>query len=131
MEITISVFIKNEQKGMRNITTPCVLGRSKDANLTIAHPAISRKHCELYEKNGYLYIKDLASLNGTGYNGEIITDPVVIKPNEFFYINEVMFYVNYELPQTEMESVFIIDEDDDEEIVDLALLPDVFPRETN
>lgn len=141
MEVTISIFVKDEHKGIRKVTTPCMIGRSKEADFTIGHPAISRKHCELFEEDGYLKVRDNASLNGVGVNGELITEPVILMPNSFFSISDIKFQVDYAAPKQE-NSLFVIDDDDEtgeiDDIVDLALLdgspplkptfgPDVLP----
>jgi len=44
---------------------PTVIGRGRDADLTLAHPLASRHHCELYEVDGTLCVRDMGSLNGT------------------------------------------------------------------
>lgn len=44
---------------------PAIVGRSRQAGVCIAHPTVSRQHCELYEEGGKIYVRDLGSLNGT------------------------------------------------------------------
>jgi hypothetical protein len=44
---------------------PTIIGRSRQAGVCIAHPMVSRQHCELYEENDKIYVRDLGSLNGT------------------------------------------------------------------
>jgi pSer/pThr/pTyr-binding forkhead associated (FHA) protein len=44
---------------------PMTLGRGREADLTIAHPTVSRLHCELYEIDETLCVRDMGSLNGT------------------------------------------------------------------
>jgi len=44
---------------------PTIIGRSRQSDLTVAHPMISRQHCKLFEVDGLLKIQDLGSLNGT------------------------------------------------------------------
>lgn len=44
---------------------PAIVGRSRQAGVCIAHPTVSRQHCELYEEDGKIYVRDLGSLNGT------------------------------------------------------------------
>jgi predicted component of type VI protein secretion system len=53
---------------------PMTVGRGREADLTIAHPAVSRLHCELYEVDGTLCIRDLGSMNGTYIGGSQITE---------------------------------------------------------
>ncbi len=44
---------------------PVIIGRGREAALTLPHPLVSRKHCELFEVDGTLMVRDLGSLNGT------------------------------------------------------------------
>ena len=53
---------------------PTIVGRGRDADLTIAHPLASRHHCELYEVDGTLCVRDLGSLNGTFVGGFRVTE---------------------------------------------------------
>ena len=51
-----------------SVGLPVVIGRGTDSTLTIKHPLLSRRHCEVYEESGQVFVKDLASLNGTFVN---------------------------------------------------------------
>jgi hypothetical protein len=53
---------------------PMTVGRGREADLTIAHPTVSRLHCELYEVDGNLCIRDMGSLNGTFVGESQITE---------------------------------------------------------
>ena len=65
MDAKLKVIGGKANKGSISLKLPTVIGRSRKAGLTIAHPMISRRHCELYEADGLLMIRDLDSLNGT------------------------------------------------------------------
>jgi pSer/pThr/pTyr-binding forkhead associated (FHA) protein len=91
MEFNISIFVGGTLKGNKQVTTPCVIGRSKEVNLTVAHPVMSRKHCELAEEDGKIYLRDNSSLNGTIFNGEYIEKPVAIQIGEEFSVGELTF----------------------------------------
>ena len=45
-----------------------VIGRDEDCNLRPASPAISKKHCAVFYKEGEPFVKDLGSTNGTFLN---------------------------------------------------------------
>ena len=45
-----------------------VIGRDEDCNLRPASPAISKKHCAVFYKDGEPFVKDLGSTNGTFLN---------------------------------------------------------------
>ncbi len=57
--------IKTEITGKR-----LSLGRTPDNDIVVADNAASSKHCEIYEDNGVLMLKDLGSSNGTFVNGQ-------------------------------------------------------------
>src|SRR5208283_1043010 len=82
---------------------PCVVGRSRDADVTVAHPLISRRHCEISENNGLLMIRDLSSLNGTMIGGRRI-ELAPLLPDAEFTIGPLMFRVLYEY-EGDLESV--------------------------
>jgi pSer/pThr/pTyr-binding forkhead associated (FHA) protein len=56
---------------------PTLIGRGCEAALTLPHPLVSRRHCELYERQGRLRVRDLGSLNGTFVGSEQVTDAEV------------------------------------------------------
>ncbi len=51
-----------------------VVGRHSDADLRIAHPEISRRHCRFAFEGGVWRIRDLKSLNGVVLNNQAITE---------------------------------------------------------
>ena len=53
---------------------PAVLGRGREATLTLPHPLVSRQHCEIYESDGQLMVRDLGSLNGTFVANERVNE---------------------------------------------------------
>lgn len=94
MEINVSIFISGSLRGSKVVKTPCLIGRSKDAELTVAHPAMSRKHCELYEEGGKIFLRDNSSLNGTLFKGEYVEDPIELKFGEEFVVGELLFKIS-------------------------------------
>jgi sigma-B regulation protein RsbU (phosphoserine phosphatase) len=69
------VFVdgKTERRG-KLTPTPFVIGRSPAANLTIAHPAISRTHATVIHSGGLYRLIDEGSRHGCYLNGERVTD---------------------------------------------------------
>ena len=49
---------------------PVMIGRGGEAKLQLDHHLISRHHCELYEENGQMMVRDLGSRNGTFIGGQ-------------------------------------------------------------
>lgn len=75
---------------------PTSIGRSRDAGLTVAHPQISRKHCELLESDGFVVIRDVGSLNGTYVDNKRIKE-APLQPDATFTIGPLTFRIQYEL----------------------------------
>ena len=78
-----------------SLTLPTVVGRSQQADLTVGHRTISRRHAELFEKAGLLMIRDLGSLNGTIVDGQRIKE-APLPPGAEFTIGPLTFQVQYE-----------------------------------
>jgi predicted component of type VI protein secretion system len=74
---------------------PCVIGRGKGSTVTLPHPLVSRQHCELFESNGRLWVRDLGSLNGTYVNNEKVTE-TELPPNELLTVGTVTFRAVYD-----------------------------------
>jgi pSer/pThr/pTyr-binding forkhead associated (FHA) protein len=93
MKLNISISVDGVFKGSKQVTTPCMIGRSKEANLPVAHPVMSRKHCELFEKEGNLYLHDNSSLNGTIYKGGYVEGPTCLTTDDEFMVGELTFKI--------------------------------------
>ena len=65
MNIDLLVYKDGEPLKTVSVTLPVIIGRGKDATFTIKHPLLSREHCEVFEENGAVQVRDLDSLNGT------------------------------------------------------------------
>ncbi len=77
-----------------NLKLPAIIGRGREATLTLPHPLVSRKHCELYEANGLLMVRDLGSLNGT-YIGTQRISEAALPPGELLTVATVNFRAVY------------------------------------
>jgi len=144
MEIKISVRAGVEYKGSKIVQTPCVIGRSKEVDLTIPHPSVSRQHCEIYEEAGQLYLRDNGSLNGTRLKGDFVETAAPIQPGDEFVIGELQLRIETTTDvdadteirvavteKTEPEMVTMIEPplpplsvDDDDDDDDLQLAPE-------
>lgn len=76
---------------------PVVIGRSRDADITIANPMVSRRHCKISEnyQTGSLMVEDLGSLNGTFVGAQRITMAVPLKPGTVLTVGSVSFQAIY------------------------------------
>ena len=76
---------------------PTVIGRGREGvSLTLPHKLVSRKHTELFENDGTLFVRDLGSLNGTYVNSQRINEPRPLHPNELLTLGNVTFRAIYE-----------------------------------
>ena len=103
MNAKLLVVIGKTTKRKVALQLPAVLGRSREADITVAHPLISRRHCEISENNGLLMLRDLASLNGTMIGGRRI-ELAPLLPDAEFTIGPLTFRVLYEY-DGDLESV--------------------------
>jgi predicted component of type VI protein secretion system len=77
------------------LNLPTIVGRSRAADVKLSHPLVSRKHCELFESDGQLIIRDLGSLNGTFVGESRISDATVLPPGATVTIGAVTFKAVY------------------------------------
>ena len=56
-----------------------VLGRSREADMVIDDPNVSRKHAEVRPSGGSWIVRDLGSTNGVKVNGRRIQGPQSLK----------------------------------------------------
>jgi predicted component of type VI protein secretion system len=74
---------------------PTTIGRGRGATIMLPHPLVSRQHCEIYETEGRLMVRDLGSLNGTFINNERISD-APLPSGELLTVGAVTFRAMYE-----------------------------------
>ena len=72
---------------------PAVLGRSDDADLTIADETVSRRHAELRGTRNELEIEDLGSSNGTTLNGNDIVGAITLHDGDLVGLGSATFLV--------------------------------------
>lgn len=63
-----------------------LLGRENNCNIVIPSRQVSRMHARVTATNEGILLEDLASKNGTHYNGKPITDPVLLKDGDVIQI---------------------------------------------
>jgi pSer/pThr/pTyr-binding forkhead associated (FHA) protein len=77
---------------------PSTIGRGRGTAIILPHPLVSRQHCELFEVDGQLMVRDLGSLNGTFVNNERVTESP-IAPDELLTVGTVTFRAVYEVEE--------------------------------
>jgi EAL domain-containing protein (putative c-di-GMP-specific phosphodiesterase class I) len=72
---------------------PFVIGRDRNANFMVPSQSVSKRHAEVFEREGRFWIRDLGSRNGTSVNGlrvnEIVLsegDIIHLAHSEFRYL---------------------------------------------
>lgn len=80
-----------------------LFGRRHGCQVRIPSAEVSRRHCVLRIREGYLTAEDLASANGTYLNGQRIQGRVVVRPGDQLSIGPLRFVVEYELSPAALE----------------------------
>ena len=74
---------EGEHRRVMLATFPHILGRMGFADTGFEHQYVSRRHAELTESNGDVFIRDLSSHNGTRVNGtQIGSEPVLLNSHD-------------------------------------------------
>jgi pSer/pThr/pTyr-binding forkhead associated (FHA) protein len=77
------------------LTLPTTVGRSREAKIKLVHSQVSRVHCEFYEQDGLLHVRDLGSTNGTYVEDQRISESA-IQPGQTVTIGAVKLQALYE-----------------------------------
>jgi predicted component of type VI protein secretion system len=104
MNVRFVVIAPESKQGTFAVRLPLVVGRSEEAKFRIQQDRVSRKHCEFFETDGALFIRDLGSTNGTFLDGEQIpsSTKMPVASGGVVRVGSLTFRVEYgELPDTE------------------------------
>ncbi|NBV45112.1 MAG: FHA domain-containing protein [Planctomycetia bacterium] len=77
------------------LKTFLVVGRRESSDIVLRFPNVSGAHCELSLVDGYWYVKDLASSNGTKVNGTRVAEHR-LDPGDSLSIARHEFEITYE-----------------------------------
>lgn len=80
------------------LSLPAILGRSRADTIPLPHPLVSRQHCQLFEKDGYLFVRDLNSTNGTFVGSERVDEEMAVHHGSLLTIGTVTFRAFYDEP---------------------------------
>ena len=98
MDVKLTIYNSEKEYFSRVVTLPCVIGRSKQSDVAVVHPLVSRRHCEIYEENGVVMTRDLGSLNGTFYRKTRIGRGVPVPYGDAFNIGKLYFRIDEAAP---------------------------------
>lgn len=94
MLIRLKVIRGKANRDVVDLSIPAVIGRSREADLTVIHPMISRRHCELFKRDGRIMVRDLGSLNGT-YLGSSPVKESELHAGDTLAIGPLTFQVDF------------------------------------
>lgn len=95
MEVKLVVVGGRANQREIALKLPAVIGRSREANLTIGHSLVSRRHCLLHAVEGLVFVRDLNSTNGTFFEKRRIIEAPVL-PDQHFSVGPLTFRLVYE-----------------------------------
>lgn len=95
MEARLVVVGGKANRSEVKLKLPTMIGRGRDADLTVAHATVSRHHCLIFELDGALVVRDNGSLNGTVVDGKRIQESVLM-PGQTLTIGPLTFRAEYE-----------------------------------
>ena len=76
------------------VRSPLILGRRESCDVCLQFPNVSGKHCELTFKDGFWFIRDLDSTNGTKVNDTRVHKKVV-RTGDMLTIGKRRFRIQY------------------------------------
>ena len=91
-----------------------VVGRTKECNLVIEDPAVSRKHFEIIPKENGIYLRDLGSTNGTYVNGNRLSEGL-LHSGDCIQVGRTVF--KFEVEENSKPSKFETDKNLEKSIV--------------
>jgi len=93
VDVKLNIFDGSAHRFSKVVHLPCTIGRSRLSHISIVHPLVSRQHCEIYEDNGLVMLRDLGSLNGTYFKNARIGRGVALPFGEVFSIGPIHFVI--------------------------------------
>jgi adenylate cyclase len=96
------------------------IGRRESCDIQLPYPNVSGRHCELYFSDGYWYIRDLGSTNGTKVNGHRIDRRKMLKPKDEVTVGRHKFKINYDVPAGQDVLVDAVEEDMNQPLLEKA-----------
>ncbi len=107
MEAKLVVVGGDAQVRQYDLHGPTIIGRSRTCDVRLAHPLVSRQHCEVFETNGVLMVRDLGSMHGTFVcDARIVDTAMPLKPGDLLNVGPVTLRAVYQTPQAEQAAAW-------------------------
>ena len=72
-----------------------IVGRSPGADIVVGAGYVSGRHARFQLMGQNLFVEDLGSTNGTGVNGQPITEPTALRNNDVVNVGDVAIRVRF------------------------------------
>ena len=89
-----------------DLDLPTTIGRGRNACVVLRDPSVSRRHCELLEREDRLFVRDLDSRNGTFVGSQRVTESF-LPCGELLTIGSFTFRAVYECEANASDSAQI------------------------
>jgi hypothetical protein len=71
-----------------DVSDGATLGRADSADIHVEDPFASSVHARIFGRNGFMYVEDMGSTNGTYLNGRQLRKPEQLKPADKIRIGD-------------------------------------------
>ncbi|MBI3941867.1 MAG: FHA domain-containing protein [Chloroflexi bacterium] len=73
------------------LTSPLSMGRDATNRVVVPDRTVSAIHARLVRREGYWWLEDLGSTNGTFLNSGRITSPMIVSPGDILTVGGISF----------------------------------------
>ncbi|MSP11550.1 MAG: FHA domain-containing protein [Chloroflexi bacterium] len=73
------------------LTSPLSLGRDATNSVIVPDRTVSAVHARLVRREGYWWLEDLGSTNGTSLNSARISSPMIVSPGDILTVGGISF----------------------------------------
>ena len=81
MQVELEILERGAHRA-QSLRTPFELGRTREAEIFLRDPEVSRRHARFEAQNGVVFLEDLKSSNGTFLNGRRLAEPLEIRTGD-------------------------------------------------
>jgi hypothetical protein len=71
-----------------DVSDGATMGRADSADILVEDPFASSVHARIFARNGFMYVEDMGSTNGTYLNGRQLRKPEQLKPADTIRIGD-------------------------------------------